>query len=428
MPADPTATERENGPVSRPAEDERPTVTTVGQPHLFTSIRGWHAVFWIMMGLVVLWLVLTTTLSPRDRLLALVIGAVIAVSYVVLLQRPERDVGWRAIIYLSIAIVATGLECAISPTLTMLLFLVYSQIWMFTPYLRAGIGFATALAVCAFLGLLWRDGFSWHSVREDGVAIAVSLAFSMVIGVWITKIIDQSMERAELIQALEAARAQLGVADHARGVMAERERMAREIHDTLAQGFTSIVMLAQAASAGIAKHPERAAERLSAIEDVARENLAEARSLVAAFGPVGLEGSTLPDAVRRLTERFAAQTGLELELDVDQTASGLSRDQEVVLLRAVQESLTNVRRHAAARRVVVRLHVDPEGAWAQVGDDGVGFATGAAQDGGFGLAGMRGRLTEVGGELDVASAPGLGTRVTVRVPIRAGGLAGQEGA
>jgi signal transduction histidine kinase len=85
----------------------------------------------------------------------------------------------------------------------------------------------------------------------------------------------------------------------------------------------------------------------------------------------------------------------------------------------VQEALTNVRRHAAARHVTVRLTADAHGARLEVGDDGVGFSPDAA-DGGYGLAGMRSRVADVGGEVDVASAPGLGTRVTVRLPAATG--------
>jgi signal transduction histidine kinase len=246
--------------------------------------------------------------------------------------------------------------------------------------------------------------------------MAISLLFSLLLGVWISRIIDQSRDRAELIAQLEAARTQLGEADHARGVMAERERLAQEIHDTLAQGYISIVMLAQAASAGLTKDPQRAADRLAMIEEVARVNLAEARALVAAFSPVDLEGSSLPDALRRLTERFAAQTGLALDVDLADGVAHLARDQEVVLLRAVQEALTNVQRHAGARRVVVRLMVDAAGVRVEVKDDGVGFAADAAGDG-YGLAGMRGRVAQVGGELDVDSSLGAGTRVVVRVPV-----------
>jgi signal transduction histidine kinase len=191
--------------------------------------------------------------------------------------------------------------------------------------------------------------------------------------------------------------------------------MAREIHDTLAQGFTSIVMLSQVAADTMERDPAGAREQLETIETVARENLAEARALVAAFAPVGLDGTTLPDAVGRLAERFGGETGLAVDVETIGDFSGLGREQEVVVLRVAQEALTNVRRHARARQVWVRLLADGAGARVEVGDDGVGFSPARVE--GFGLAGMRGRVAEVGGDLDVASAPGRGTRVTVRVPL-----------
>jgi signal transduction histidine kinase len=396
---------------------DTPVRTPSGRaPHEWSRlVRGWHAAFWIMMALAVIWLVATTLVTVDQRNAGLITVGVLSVAYGVLMQRPTRASGWRSISYLVIAIVAVGVACSIDGNMSMLLFVVYSQVWMFTPNLRVGIGFATALSVSALVGFLTQVGFSVENLRDIGPQMAVSLLFSILLGVWISRIIDQSTERAELITELEAARLELNQTEHARGVMAERERMALEIHDTLAQGFTSIVMLSQAAAAGMEKDPGLAARQLGTIESVARENLAEARALVAAFAPVGLENSTLPDAVRRLTERFATETGLDLDLDISDGATQLSRDREVVLLRAVQEALTNVRRHASAHRVAVRLLVGADGARVEVGDDGIGFTPGTAEAG-YGLAGMRGRVAEVGGEVDVASAPGAGTRVVVRVP------------
>ena len=230
--------------------------------------------------------------------------------------------------------------------------------------------------------------------------MTVSLGFSLLLGLWIYRIIEQSESRASLIASLEAARAELAAAHHAQGVAAERERIAREIHDTLAQGFTSIVMLAQASPV-----------QPALIEQVARDNLAEARALVAAFSP--LDSSTLTEALDRLTTRFRDETGLAVEVDLSGSPA-LSRDREVVLLRVVQEALTNVRRHARASSVTVRLQADPAGARVEVVDDGVGFGPDRRE--GYGLAGIRGRVDEAGGSVDVASAPGRGTHLTVRVP------------
>jgi signal transduction histidine kinase len=192
------------------------------------------------------------------------------------------------------------------------------------------------------------------------------------------------------------------------------------VHDTLAQGYTSIVVLAQTAAAQLERDVDAARERLALIEEVARDNLREARAVVAAFSPVGLESSTLVEALERLAERFGRETGLAVRLDLTALGAGaaLRRDEEVVLLRGAQEALTNVRRHAAASSVVVRLSAVGEGEGRQVSvhveDDGVGFDP--ASVGGSGLEGLRGRAAQVGGAVDIASAPGAGTRVTLRVP------------
>jgi signal transduction histidine kinase len=236
-------------------------------------------------------------------------------------------------------------------------------------------------------------------------------------------VLEQSSQRARLIHELETTRAELAEAHHQQGMVAERERLAREVHDTLAQGYTSIVVLAQAASAALPDTPAVAGERLGVIEEVARENLAEARAMVAAFSPMALDSATLVEALHRLAERFGRETGLATRVDVaalDDADLGLSRTEEIVLLRGAQEALANVRRHASASAVVLRVSRVGSGAASQVSvhveDDGIGFDPESSA--GVGLAGLRDRAEEVGGAVDVASVPGQGTRVTVRVPVR----------
>jgi len=391
----------EPGPSARPDAWERWVV-------------GWHLGFWLLLALAALWAVSSAHLDPAERGSALAVVAVLGLAYGLLIQRGDSRGTARARLYLVVAVVVTGVGCAISPNLTLLLFVLFPQMWMFSEDVREGAAFTVALAVATMLGFAADSGWSTRTLREDGPQMVASLLFSLLLGFWISRIIDQSRERAELIDQLEAARTELAAADHARGVMAERERVAREIHDTLAQGFTSIVMLAQLAA--VERDGTAAAGRLRDIEDVARENLAEARALVAAFTPVGLEDATLRDAVHRLAERFTRETGVLVDVrDADLDGAALDREHEVVVLRAVQEALANVRRHARARHVTVGLSVDGTAARLEVADDGVGFAPGGV-DGGFGLAGMRSRVAEVGGEVEVASTPGAGTLVTVRLP------------
>jgi signal transduction histidine kinase len=242
--------------------------------------------------------------------------------------------------------------------------------------------------------------------------LATSLGFSVAMGLWVTGIVRQSVNRKAVIAELEATRAELAGVSRDAGVLAERERLAREIHDTLAQGFTSVVMLLELADSELDTDPAAARRRLATARDTARQNLVEARALVAALSPADLLETSLPQAIDRLVHRFGSETGLPVELTVSGTARALPANAEVVLLRSAQEALANIRKHAGAGRVAVTLHFAEEGTTLTVADDGTGFDPVAARDG-YGLAGMRRRVEETGGTLTVRSGPG-GTAVEVR--------------
>jgi signal transduction histidine kinase len=391
------------------------------------SARGWrvtvvglHVVFVLLMGIAVA----TIVLAPVDGSRALLLSAagVLALAYLILGAPAlgSRD-GRRANAYLVVLVLVFGVLAWEEPSLLFLLFLGYTHVWFLAESLRRGVLWTVALALASTLGpaIDWTQG---EEPLSGPGGTLVGLTFSIAMGIWVFRVLEQSHQRAELIQELERTRAELAAAHHAQGIVAERERLAREVHDTLAQGYTSIVVLAQTAAAGLPAGAEAAAERLALIEEVARENLAEARAMVAAFSPVALDSSTLVEALERLVERFGRETGLETRLDTAALGDGvdLSRSEEVVLLRGAQEALTNVRRHASATAVVLRVSRVGAGESAQVSvhveDDGIGFDPAGAP--GVGLAGLRDRAEEVGGALDVVSAPGQGTRVTVRVPAR----------
>jgi signal transduction histidine kinase len=389
-------------------------------------VIGWQIAFWLLLGITALQLAVVGHPSVDRQVAALIALAVLATAYLPVRNRPGLYSVRLAHLYLCVAVAVVGVTCWIEPGLAILLFIVFPQIWVYTESLTAGVAYSVAVSVSATVGFVADAGWSEHSMWAVAPDMFVSLLFSLLLGLWISRIIHQSRDRADLIAQLEATRSELAGAHHAQGVMAERERMAREIHDTLAQGFTSIVMLSQVAADDVDRDPAAARGRLETIEAVARENLAEARGLVAAFSPVDLVGATLPDAVGRLAERFGNETGVAVDVDTVGDFSGVGREQEVVVLRAAQEALTNVRRHAKAREVAVRLLADESGVRVEVRDDGVGFAPAAGP--GFGLAGMRGRVREAGGDLDVASAPGRGTRITVRVPLRQPGVPATESA
>jgi signal transduction histidine kinase len=289
------------------------------------------------------------------------------------------------------------------------LFVLYPQCWALVDSMPVSVVAASALSIG--VGLV--AYFDFHSGLPAVLAQSVaSLAFSLLLGFWVSRVVDQSAARRTAIADLEATRAELATVSHRAGVLAERERLAREIHDTLAQGFTSVVVLLELAESDVDTDPAAARRRLVTARETARQNLAEARSLVAALTPVDLQVAPLPEALGRLTDRFDAETGLPARLEVCGDPRPLAANQEVVLLRSAQEALANVRRHAGASAVTVTLRFDGAGAMLSVADDGAGFDPDAAT-GGYGLAGMRRRVEEIGGALTIHSGP-AGTTAEVR--------------
>jgi signal transduction histidine kinase len=174
-------------------------------------------------------------------------------------------------------------------------------------------------------------------------------------------------------------------------------------------------MLVQAAEAQLDRSPRTARRQLELAAQTARDNLAEARTLVSGLASAQLEAGTLTDALRRIAERSAAELGIDTSFEIAGKDRPLPAATEVVLLRTGQEALSNVRKHASARSVRVQLCYADDQVRLEVTDDGVGFDP-ASVNGGYGLRGMRGRVADAGGVVTVRSAPGDGTSVLVQVP------------
>lgn len=198
------------------------------------------------------------------------------------------------------------------------------------------------------------------------------------------------------------------------GIRAERQRLAREIHDTLAQGLVAIVTQVEAAEEE-ARDPAAVRHRLATVRDLARDSLTEARRSVQALRPGPLAATTLPQAVTGAAERFSALAGVPAAVTVSGPPQRLHPEIEVAALRVVQESLANVARHAAAGRVGVTLTYLDDELLVDVRDDGGGFDP-AVTGAGFGLAAMRQRVTALAGRLQVESAPGAGTALSAAFP------------
>ncbi|MGM1017448.1 MAG: sensor histidine kinase [Actinomycetota bacterium] len=259
------------------------------------------------------------------------------------------------------------------------------------------------------------------------VGPVVGGVFALGIARGYLELVRDGRERRCLIASLVAAQEEtaqlqdeLARSQRETGAGVERTRLSRDIHDTVAQSFSSIGMLAR--SAPVAE-PEKRSEVLVQIEELAREGLVDARRIVNAMTPIELEGSALGDALRRMLTRMQDETGIRTDLHIDDSVPALPMAAEVALLRTAQSALANVRSHANAQRVVVTMADAGDAVRLDIVDDGDGFdATrwNATQpprdDGGYGLRAMRARLRELGGDLDVESLPGEGAALSAWVP------------
>ncbi|MFJ4998227.1 sensor histidine kinase [Microbacterium sp. NPDC088619] len=307
-----------------------------------------------------------------------------------------------------VSLLAAGV--AIEPNMLLLQTLVLPLIWMTSRSTLQAVLVTVGNGVVLGLAYGYWGGFSADALSTGFVSSGLSTAFSLALGLWITRIAEWGVERQHLLADLTAAQAGLETASREAGAIEERARLARDVHDTIAQSLASIVMLAERARL------DGSPAAIELIESAAREALVEARALVAVTSTAPSAGS-LGDALRRLGERFARETGLRV--DVSASDAALARDVQVVLLRCAQEGLANVRKHSGAASTSVTLLI-ADAAELRIRDDGRGLrGVSIDDDRGFGLAGMRERVALVGGTLTVADGAENGTDLTVRIPMRA---------
>ncbi|MEU9996691.1 sensor histidine kinase [Streptomyces sp. NPDC050848] len=232
----------------------------------------------------------------------------------------------------------------------------------------------------------------------------------------------ESERRRQMVEELIETRAELAAAERHAGTLAERERLAREIHDTLAQGLSSIQLLLRAAERALPEGSP-AAGHIEGARRAAQDNLAEARRFVRALSPPDLEHGSLAAALERLCEP-GPEGSPRARLTVSGTPVELPTPYEVALLRIAQSALANTVRHASATRAEITLSFMDASVTLDVVDDGKGFdpalLSPSSDDGGFGLPAMRARAESLGGAFTVESAPGQGTAVAVSLPLPAG--------
>jgi signal transduction histidine kinase len=244
-----------------------------------------------------------------------------------------------------------------------------------------------------------------------------------VIGIRFTQKRRFSPEEMELAQAL-ANQAMLAIQltrlsaqSRQSAVMAERYRIARDIHDTLAQGFTGVILQLEAVEEATSqKLAAKAGEHLTRASELAREGLREARRSVWALRPQTLEEKDLCEALRGLVQKMTAGTPVQADFDVRGKPRELPLDWEENLLRIGQEVLTNVLRHAQASKFHAHLAFDDGEIRLNLHDNGSGFDPACRHDG-FGLQDMRERVEGMGGQLSIQSAKGEGTTISIVLPL-----------
>lgn len=318
------------------------------------------------------------------------------------------------ILYIVVALplfIALGL---LGESYQFLLFLAYWQIFSLLP-LRGSIPVATLLT---FANVWAHEGFAWQVPLDapgEWLLFLGAMALSGVLAAFITAIIRQSNERQALVDELNATRSSLAESERAAGVIEERHRLAGEVHDTIAQDFTSVVMHLEAAEANMPEDAA-AAQYIAMAKQSARSGLRESRRIVHALRPDILDGASLDRALETQSAQWSREFGIDARFVVTGSPLALARATEVVLLRALREALANARKHAGPTQVDVTLSYLDDEVILDVRDNGAGFEVGTITAG-IGLLTMRERVASVGGRVEIESSPGEGATVAVAVPL-----------
>jgi len=372
---------------------------------VFVGLRtGLHVLFAALLVLVVVRIVVV---GAPGSWVPLLLSAVFAVVYLLgaLVARtaPTRRGPAGALWIIALTVVWVALLVLVPEAA----YLVFPLFFLYLHVLPRVVGpvavvVATLVAVVA-LGL--HGGFTVGGVVGPLVGAGVAL----LIGLGYRALAREALEREALVAELLATRDRLAATEREQGVLAERARLAREIHDTVAQGLSSIQMLLHAAERADGDRP--GLEHIRLARETAADGLADTRRFIRELTPPTLDQG-LGSALRRLADQQWTRDGLRVQVDVPEVA--LPMDVQTALLRIAQGAIANVVQHAGASTVRLSLTVDGREARLTVADDGVGFdpVTARARAGttdSFGLRAVEDRVGQFGGRLEIDSAPGRGT-------------------
>jgi len=374
----------------------------------------WHALFAGTLALPTAVALAVGDLSARDRLQVLALVACLALGHWAVLARHPH--WWqRRLLPLAVYWVVA---CGIAVLLVRMADIYTALLYGVVPLMFITLGWWALLPIVGLTAAVGLALGSWGEGPATVGNLLATAALSVVIGGFVDAVARQSEQRRDALTALAATRAELAQNSRRAGILEERERLSRELHDTLAQSFTSVVTHLEAAEQALDDRPAEARRHLDTARRTARDGLGNVRRSVRALRPDLLEHVGLQAALDRVVRRWSQDTGVAAELRTTGRSVALRSEAETALLRTAQEALANVARHARASRVVVSLSYLDDVVTLDVDDDGVGFdgTPRPGADGGFGLVGIGERIAAVGGDLSIEAASGRGTTIAVSVP------------
>ncbi|HZS57621.1 MAG TPA: sensor histidine kinase [Gemmatimonadaceae bacterium] len=320
---------------------------------------------------------------------------------------------WAVLVYVPIGWALVSAAIGENGAFAVLAFGIVVQAFVFLPFAWAALALGVVLALFMLsVGLRVHHGMAGAPLIQIGAIGAVGVMVGTIV-LYIHSANREASIRADLLRRLDAAARDAGMRE-------ERERLSREIHDTLAQALASVLRHLETIELELgnldAGPRDRLMRHLAQAQSVSRDSMAEIRRLVQALRPAELAVTPLASAIERTVKRWADANGVLADVSLTEMPP-LHPDADVVLLRAVQESLSNVARHAAARNVRVVLGRVDELVLLTVEDDGRGFDENDAQSREqLGITGMRERVRRFGGHVLIDSKPGAGTSLTIAIP------------
>ncbi|MGG1554476.1 histidine kinase [Paenibacillus ferrarius] len=246
------------------------------------------------------------------------------------------------------------------------------------------------------------------------------------LGEQLERVVKRWEEQVTSLQRLSNHNVELTEKAKLTAVIEERQRLARELHDAVSQQLFAISMTATAVGRTLDKDFEKAKRQIHLIEEMASVAQSEMRALLLHLRPIHLEGKRLSEGLTELLKELAAKVPMAITWDMDEEIR-LNKGIEDHLFRIVQEALSNALRHSKANKLEVKLLHRSDGIRLVIRDDGVGFELDAKKLTSYGIVSMKERVNEIGGSVDIITAPDRGTRIEIRVPILAGDVQAIEG-